>query len=100
MRLIRLVPPTLACIFITGCTIGVKESPAWHQTASSSEKAAHFKELCLSYGYKAGSDELMKCAMEEQRDSRRAAKTKMRESNSSISCTSTTIGKITTTNCY
>ena len=100
MTLKRILLTSSACILVSGCTIGMKESPAWHQTASSSEKAAHFKELCLSYGYKAGSDELLKCAMEEQRESRRAAKAKMRESDSSISCTSTTYGKITNTNCY
>ena len=100
MKVKTIVLIGIVSITASGCTIGLKESPAWHQTASSSEKAAHFKELCLSYGYKAGSEELLKCAMEEQRESRRAAKAKMQESDSSISCTSTTYGKVTTTNCY
>ena len=92
----------LLCILLTGCTIGMKESPAWHQTASSAEKAAYFKDLCLSYGLSDGSDELKTCMVEEQRESRSAARAKMRDRNSyrPINCTSTTVGRTTSTSCY
>ena len=93
----------ISALLLSGCnSLGMKESPLWHKTASIEEKMAYFTEMCRGYGYKDGSDELRDCAVEEQRMSRSAAREKIRNSRTyrPINCTSTSIGRTTSTSCY
>ena len=53
-----------ASTFLTACSdgaIGMRESRAWHQTASTEVKRDYFAEECEAFGYKKGTTEMNAC---------------------------------------
>jgi hypothetical protein len=51
-------------LIISGCSdgaLGMKESMAWHHTASTEVKRAYFAEQCEAFGYNEGTAEMNSC---------------------------------------
>lgn len=73
----------VVCATLTACSegggIGMKESSAWHQTASSEVKRDHFKNECNAFGYEAGSAAMMECIERQWMQSKAAAQKNMQD---------------------
>jgi hypothetical protein len=54
-------------IILSGC--GREESPAWFMTKSDDEINSHFRQVCIDYGYKAGTPDLNRCIRQERKAS-------------------------------
>ena len=63
----RILLLSLSLVFLSGCVR--EESPLWYMTKTSSEVNSHFKDVCLSYGYKSNTPELNRCIREERQSS-------------------------------
>ena len=64
----------LAPLLLAGCNaIGMKGSPMWHRTASNDVKKEHFENICRSYGFRVGTEEMRNCISEEWRSSKVSA---------------------------
>ena len=104
MKMITICATTL---LLVGCnSLGRVGSPMWHMTASNSEKANAFINVCASYGFKRNTPEMAQCVAEESRASRQGARDRMKslqsmqQRNRMVNCTSTKIGTTINTNCY
>jgi len=112
--LFRLIFLATFSLFLAACqTIGMKGSPLWHMTASQNEKNAAYRELCLGYGFEYGTPGLSQCIAQESRDSRSRASQQMNnslqehrnrlqqlnDSNRTINCTSSRVGRFVQTQC-
>lgn len=67
-------------VLLCGCAdgaLGVRDSPAWHMTASAEAKTAVFKERCEGYGFDENSEAMKYCMAEESRMSRGRASDSM-----------------------
>jgi hypothetical protein len=75
-------PPFPALGLLVGCSTGVEGetvaglpgSAAWFLTASQATQSAHFRRICQSYGYRAGSPDMASCVARETRSARAAAR--------------------------
>lgn len=88
--------------------IGLKESPAWHGTASAAVKQKHFQDQCLGFGFKLNTPELAQCIQNQTNLSRAAAskslsdlaeQNRQRRARLSELNTRRAINRNTTTNC-
>lgn len=67
---------------LSGCTPGVMGenvmgypgSPAWHGTASTQTKVAHFKKTCSAYGISDGTPQMATCVQKEILSSKQMGK--------------------------
>ena len=65
----------LVALSMTGCAR--KESPIWHMTSSDEEINAHFRQVCLDYGYQSNTPDLNKCIRQERKASSSEASDRM-----------------------
>jgi len=52
-------------LILSGC--GREESLLWKATNTPEQQLAHYKDKCLSYGFRSGTTELATCIAEEKR---------------------------------
>ncbi|MDB2501466.1 hypothetical protein N9X03_03155 [Planktomarina temperata] len=67
---------------VTGCSdgaIGMKESRAWHQTASNDVKRSYFSKECEAFGYSEGTAEMNTCIERRWTDSNNDSKARYAE---------------------
>ena len=82
----------LALSLVSGCSdgaLGVKESVAWHHTASTEVKRAHFAEECKGFGYVEGTANMNECIENRWISSKQNAKKNFSERSSYRSETKT-----------
>ena len=75
----------VALSLVSGCSkgaLGVKESVAWHHTASTEVKRAHFAEECKGFGYVEGTANMNECIESRWISSKQTAKKNFSESSS------------------
>ena len=63
----------ISSLLMSCSSIGMKESPLWHMTASDDEKLEYFEEICAAYGYKYGTPAMAQCVTLEKRSSSSSA---------------------------
>ena len=63
----------ISSLLMSCSSIGMKESPLWHITASDDEKLEYFEEICAAYGYKYGTPAMAQCVTLEKRSSSSSA---------------------------
>ena len=72
----------LAICLVSGCSdgaIGMRESRAWHQTASSDVKRAYFAKECKAFGYSEGTAKMNACIERRWTDSNQTSKARYAE---------------------
>lgn len=69
----------MSALLMSCSSIGMKESPMWHMTASDEEKLEYFEEICSAYGYKYGTPEIVQCVALEKRSSSSSAGDRFRD---------------------
>jgi len=78
---IRYITAVLGVLLLTSCSedgsLGQKESPAWHSTASSQTKITYFKEQCLAFGFKDGTTAMSQCIQNQMNRSKSRASQRM-----------------------
>ena len=75
----------VALSLVSGCSkgaLGVKESVAWHHTASTEVKRAHFAEECKGFGYVEGTANMNECIESRWINSKQTADKNFSESSS------------------
>ena len=81
----------ILCCILVSCSpgaIGTKESPAWHATASTEIKRAHFAEECKGFGYNDGTPEMNACIERQWTESKRSADANFKRKMQQASITS------------
>ena len=58
-------------------SIGLKESPLWHMTASDDEKSEYFSSICAAHGFKYNTPAMSQCITLERRSSRKSSASDM-----------------------
>lgn len=72
-----------AICLVSGCSdgaIGMRESVAWHSTASSEVKRAYFAKECKAFGYSENTSEMNACIERTWTNSKNNSKEKFSES--------------------
>ena len=68
---------SLSLVFLSGCVR--EESPAWFMTKSDDEINSHFRQVCIDYGYKAGTPDLNRCIRQERKASSKESRQRVRD---------------------